>query len=68
MKALIVTEPFADYAKGDQITDSNAIDKILVEHSGQVVAINLPDPDPAPDAPAKDTAKPAPQVSNSTNP
>lgn len=60
MKALIVTEPFADYAKGDQITDSNAIDEILVEHSGQVVAVNLPDP--APDAPAKDTAKPAPQV------
>jgi hypothetical protein len=62
MKALIVTEPFADYAKGDQITDSiEMADKILIEHSGQVVAVNLP-PDPAPDAPAKDTAKPAPQV------
>jgi hypothetical protein len=60
MKALIVTEPFADYAKGDQITDSIEMADAQIEHSGQVVAVNLPDP--APDAPAKDTAKPAPQV------
>jgi hypothetical protein len=58
MKALIVTEPFADYAKGDQITDSNAIDEILVEHSGHVVAINLPDPSPS----TKDSPKSDPQV------
>lgn len=58
MKALIVTEPFADYAKGQQITDAKVIDDILVEHGNHVVAVNLPDPAPAaaPAAPASPKA------------
>jgi hypothetical protein len=43
MKALIVTAPFGKYAKGEQITDADAIAEVLEEHSSQVVAVNLPD-------------------------
>ncbi len=48
MLALIVTEPFVPYGKGDQITDAKAIKAVLdSESQGSVVKINLPDPAPA---------------------
>jgi len=56
MKALTVTEPFAGYAKGDQITDAQKITDVLLSNPNQVVNVILPDPEPAP-APV---AKPAP--------
>lgn len=54
MKALTVTEPFAGYAKGDQITDAQTIADVLVSNPSQVVNVILPDPAPV--------AKPAPAV------
>lgn len=54
MKALIVVEPFADYAKGDQITDAKEIETVLETNWPQVVPINLPDP-PAVPAKGEDT-------------
>ncbi|NTF67971.1 hypothetical protein [Rhizobium rhizogenes] len=56
MKALTVTEPFAGYAKGDQITDADKIDAALASNPMQVVAVNLPDP-----SPAKSSSSDAPQ-------
>ncbi|WP_296441320.1 hypothetical protein [Rhizobium sp. 60-20] len=50
MKALIVTAPFASYAKGDQIVDADKIKSVLETNPNEVVAVNLPDP-PAPSAP-----------------
>ena len=48
MKALIVTEPFASYAKGEQITAPDQIEAALASNPHFVVAVNLPDPDPGP--------------------
>lgn len=47
MKALIVTAPFGEYAKGDQITDADKIKAAQATNPHQVVAVNLPDPAPA---------------------
>lgn len=55
MKALTVTEPFAGYAKGDQITDAQTIADVLVSNPSQVVNVILPDPAPL-------VAKPIPPV------
>lgn len=55
--ALVVTQPFADYALGDRITDPETVKKILDDHSQRVVKINLPDAAPAPTpAPPADKA------------
>ena len=44
MKALIVTAPFASYAKGDQIVDADTIKSVLETNPNEVVAVELPDP------------------------
>lgn len=46
--ALRVTIPFADYQKGDEITDPVEIEKHLAESRGHVVPVNVPD-EPAPE-------------------
>lgn len=56
MKALVVTEPFADYAKGDQITDVSKISDAVENNPNQVVAVNLPDAPASKDSP-KDTVQ-----------
>ncbi len=55
--ALVVTQPFADYAKGDQITDPKTVAAILDGHSHRVVKTNVPDP--APVAQTTDASAPA---------
>jgi len=45
--ALVVTQPFADYAKGDRITDPATVQRLLDEHHTRVVKVADPD------APAK---------------
>ena len=51
---LVCTQDFGSYAKGDEITDPDAIADAQRDHAMHVVAVNVPDPDPAPDAkPAK---------------
>ena len=37
---LVVVEPFADYAKGDRITDPDKINSVLENQSNRVVKIN----------------------------
>jgi hypothetical protein len=52
---LIVTNAFADFAKGDQITDQAAIDAVLAsDNAGNVVKVA-----DAPADPPADTPKPA---------
>jgi hypothetical protein len=46
MKALIVTEPFASYAKGDQITAPDKIEAAQASNPHSVVAVELPEPEP----------------------
>jgi hypothetical protein len=46
---LVVTQPFADYAKGDRITDADTIDKVLVHNHHHVVKVSAPDAQSAPD-------------------
>lgn len=53
MKALIVTAPFASYAKGDQIVDADKIKSVLDTNPNEVVAVNLPD---APTPPASSSS------------
>jgi len=55
MKTLIVTEPFAGYAKGDKIIDADKIDEALSSNPNSVVAINLPDPAPSKSASSSDS-------------
>jgi hypothetical protein len=44
MKALTVITPFADYQRGDQIKDADAMQAILGSHnSHHVVQVTLPD-------------------------
>lgn len=47
MIKLVVTEPFADFQKGDEITDPALVAQHRAEHPNHVVAVL------APDAPAK---------------
>lgn len=68
---LVVTVPFADYAKGDHITDADAMVEALENHDGHVVQTQHPgeefyaagaeaeQPAPEPPAPARKAAKPA---------
>lgn len=49
---LVVTEAFADYAKGDEITDSDTIKTILESDQAQLV-VKVASPDPVPDSPVK---------------
>lgn len=59
MKALIVTAPFASYAKGDQIVDAEQIASALENNPANVVAVDLPETSgPV----SKDTAKDTPQA------
>lgn len=44
--ALVVVQPFASYAKGDQITDPNTVNDLLKDHPHHVVKVAVPDPDP----------------------
>lgn len=37
---LVVAQPFANYAKGDRITDAETVRKLLIEHSHRVVKVN----------------------------
>jgi len=59
MKALIVTESFASYAKGHQITAPDEIEAALSSNPHFVVAVVVDDPAPepakasAPDKPAE---------------
>lgn len=49
--ALIVTEPFGDYLRGDQITNAKEIAAVLAsENAGSVNKVQVPDvpADPAP--------------------
>jgi hypothetical protein len=49
MLALIVTNSFGDYAKGDQVTDPATIAAIRDSaNAANVVAVNLPDPPATP--------------------
>ena len=44
MKALVVRTPFADYAKGQQITEPKAIEEVMAGHNAHhVLPISLPD-------------------------
>jgi hypothetical protein len=45
--ALVVVHPFADYAKGDRITDADTIKNLLENHAHRVVTIVIPDDAPA---------------------
>ncbi len=58
MKALIVTAPFASYAKGEQITDAEKIKSVLETNPNEVVAVNLPD---TPASAGKDASQEAAQ-------
>ena len=59
MLALIVTNAFGDHAKGAQITDPATIAAIRDSaNAANAVAVNLPDPPAAPDAPAELAAAP----------
>jgi len=65
MKALTVITPFADYKRGDQITDADKIGEILLGHNAHhVVQITLVDRRPAEGAeavsPAPSAVPPAP--------
>lgn len=51
--ALVVTQPFAEYAKGDRITDPNTVKAILEHHHHRVVKIVSEDAKPADVAPTK---------------
>lgn len=43
-KKLIVTEPFGDYSKGQEITDQAVVQSILESHnSSNVVPVDVPD-------------------------
>ena len=47
--ALVVTQSFADYAKGERITDADEVQRVLDEHPEMVTQISAPDlPDPEP--------------------
>lgn len=48
MKALIVTESFAGYAKGEQITAPGEIEAAQASNPHSVVAVELPEPARAP--------------------
>lgn len=41
---LIVSQPFADYARGDRITDPALVQKLLLDNAHRVVKINADDP------------------------
>lgn len=46
---LVVTQPFADHAKGDQITETEAMEQALEHHHGHVVRVATPEAEkPAP--------------------
>lgn len=52
---LVVTTPFADYAKGDHITDPAEMDRVQEHHHAHVVRAHLEDEavvERAPPAPA----------------
>ncbi len=44
MRALVVTSPFGEYAKGDLITD--AFEEVRAAHGASVVAVEIEDPSP----------------------
>lgn len=44
---LVVIAPFADYARGDRITDPAIISKILAEHPQRVVQTTMTESKPA---------------------
>lgn len=44
---LVVTQPFADRKRGDEITSEDEIEKALADHPEKVVRVNQP---PAEDA------------------
>jgi hypothetical protein len=43
--ALVVTQPFATYAKGDRITDPAAVAATLQDHPHRVIRISVPEPE-----------------------
>ena len=56
MRKLIITQPFGDYAVGDEVTDTEAMKKIEAEHPNRAVAVKVEpvkEADPAPKPPAK---------------
>jgi hypothetical protein len=60
---LVVTQPFADYARGNRITDPAKIAAVLLHHEHRVVKVAVPDAPPAPPpapAPAPAPAAPPP--------
>lgn len=55
--ALVVTQPFGSYAKGDRITDTEAVQQVLRDHHVRVVKIHAPDPTPPAASPAAEPPK-----------
>ncbi len=43
MRVLIVTLPFADYSKGERITDPELVDVLFQSHRGHVVPVEAHD-------------------------
>jgi hypothetical protein len=55
---LVVTVPFGDYAKGDQIEDAEAMEAALESHHAHVVRANpVEHPEPGGDAAPRSRAK-----------
>lgn len=48
MTKLIIIEPFADYVRGDEITDAEIIKSVLETHRAHVAPVTIPDPDAKP--------------------
>lgn len=42
MDVLVVTSPFGKYARGEQITEKDEMDKALIENASDVVRVKLP--------------------------
>lgn len=63
MRVLIVTQAFADYAKGERITDPELVDVLFRSHRGHVVPVNQPDLAPSVEEPeaAEPEAGPDPE-------
>ncbi len=65
-RVLIVTQAFADYSKGERISDPELVEILFASHRGHVVPVNEPDivsvdPEPFPKSPkpAKSAEPPA---------
>lgn len=60
MLILRVTQPFADFAKGDEITDADDVATYSESHAAHVVRVMVDDPEP--EAPVKPAKAPKPDA------